>query len=322
MNGVADGGSADTDTNDSKDVSGRHRRSAPSTSVPPRVPRAGLASAIAGSRGRRRRRRAPDLQNAIAAAALLLLCHRATPAVADGIRTRYSPLSPTSTRPFGGWAEYVHSEAPVRRGDVAAGHRATKRGRWPVRGCSRARPPPTPGRRAAPRTTSTSATGTGEPSRSPPAITRSKSIRRPSTLGLAAAGIEPQGGSLDSWAALVSDGKSFVHVQLRTHRLRRRPGRTAPGRKRVGLPDSTFSFLVTENDHEENSFPSLLRSRALAAATAVGRRPVAPQRLVRPDARALRRNQRGVHQGLAGEEPARPSRSSSRTAAPARRRAR
>jgi phosphate-selective porin OprO/OprP len=42
----------------------------------------------------------------------------ATPAVADGIRTRYSPSIWYLRGPFSGWGEYVHSEVPVRRGDV------------------------------------------------------------------------------------------------------------------------------------------------------------------------------------------------------------
>ena len=42
----------------------------------------------------------------------------ATPAVADGIRTRYSPSIWYLRGPFGGWGEYVRSEVPVRRGNV------------------------------------------------------------------------------------------------------------------------------------------------------------------------------------------------------------
>ena len=117
MNGVPDGGSADFDTTDSKDVSGRfivrpfNRR--PATS-----PARGLGLAISGSNGR-----------AAGAAALptfrtqtLLqpyFSYLATGAVGDGMRTRYSPQAWYFYKAFGGWGEYVHTDTPVRRGEVA-----------------------------------------------------------------------------------------------------------------------------------------------------------------------------------------------------------
>ena len=115
MNGVPDGGSADLDTNDSKDVSGA-LIVRPFTSSRRRVRCAGLGLAISGSTGRQAGAAAlPSFRTQIAAAAVLLL---RTGAVADGTRTRYSPQAVLSSEAFGGWAEYVHTETPIRDGAV------------------------------------------------------------------------------------------------------------------------------------------------------------------------------------------------------------
>jgi phosphate-selective porin OprO/OprP len=115
MNGVPDGGSADIDTNDGKDVSGRlvvrpwSRRTDSSLR--------GLGFAIAGSRGK---------QQGIAALPLLrtqtilqpYFSYLGTGVGADGARTRYSPQAFYFHKRFGGWFEFVHTNVPVRRADV------------------------------------------------------------------------------------------------------------------------------------------------------------------------------------------------------------
>jgi len=117
MNGVADGGSADLDTNDGKDLSGRvivrpfNRRR-------PMSPVRGLGIGLSGSIGR-----------AAGAAALPSLTtptlqtpffSYAPGTVADGTRTRYSPQVWYFYKAFGSWGEYVHTQMPVRRGGAAA----------------------------------------------------------------------------------------------------------------------------------------------------------------------------------------------------------
>jgi phosphate-selective porin OprO and OprP len=120
MNGVADGGSADLETNDGKDLSGR-------LTVRPFNRRTegafrGLGLGLAGSRGE-------------AAGVLALPLFRTqtlqqpyfsyaitgnNPVFTDGIRIRYSPQVWYFHKAFGGWAEYVKTETPLRRGEVAA----------------------------------------------------------------------------------------------------------------------------------------------------------------------------------------------------------
>lgn len=111
MNGVPDGGSADVDTADGKDVSGRlivrpFTRTAAS-------PLRGLGLAISGSRGRQ-----------LGAGALPSFRTQSVEqpyfsysgASADGIRWRYSPQALYYFKAFGGFAEYVHTETPIRKG--------------------------------------------------------------------------------------------------------------------------------------------------------------------------------------------------------------
>jgi phosphate-selective porin OprO/OprP len=117
MNGVPDGGSADLETTDSKDVSGRFivrpfNRAAAANAW------RGLGLGLAGSRGR-----------AIGAAALPTFRTQtlqpwfayaiATGAVGDGTRIRYSPQAWYFYKGFGGWFEQVHTETPIRRGLLA-----------------------------------------------------------------------------------------------------------------------------------------------------------------------------------------------------------
>ena len=113
MNGVPDGGSADVDTNDSKDVSGRlivrpFNRIGSS-------PLRGLGLAMSGSKGRQTGAGAlPTFRTQ----SLEQPYFSYTGASADGVRTRYSPQAFYYYKAFGGFAEYVHTEVPIRKGDV------------------------------------------------------------------------------------------------------------------------------------------------------------------------------------------------------------
>jgi phosphate-selective porin OprO/OprP len=112
-NGVTDGGSADVDAGDSKDVAGRLvvRPFTKQTASPLR----GLGVAISGSTGRQTGAaalpafRTPSIQQPY---------FSYTGATADGVRTRYSPQLFYYHKAFGGFAEYVHSELPIRKGTV------------------------------------------------------------------------------------------------------------------------------------------------------------------------------------------------------------
>jgi phosphate-selective porin OprO and OprP len=113
MNGVTDGGSADVDTNDSKDVSGRLIVRPFNTLAT--SPLKGLGLAISGSTG-----------SATGAAALPSFRTQSLEqpyfsyagAEADGTRTRYSPQAFYYYKAFGGFGEYVHTQTPVRKGLV------------------------------------------------------------------------------------------------------------------------------------------------------------------------------------------------------------
>jgi phosphate-selective porin OprO/OprP len=112
-NGVPDGGSADLDTSDSKDLAGRvvvrpFTRQAAS-------PWRGLSLGLAGSRGRQTGAAA---LTAFRTALLQQPFFSYAGAVADGVRTRYSPQLSYFHKAFGGLVEYVHSEVPVRKGTV------------------------------------------------------------------------------------------------------------------------------------------------------------------------------------------------------------
>ena len=113
MNGVPDGGSADADTNDGKDVSGRLIVRPFNTLAT--SPVKGLGLAISGSTG-----------SAAGAAALPAFRTQSLEqpyfsyngALADGTRTRYSPQAFYYYKAFGGFGEYVHTETPIRKGLV------------------------------------------------------------------------------------------------------------------------------------------------------------------------------------------------------------
>ena len=113
MNGVPDGGSADLDTNDGKDLSGRlivRPFNKISTS-----PLKGLSLAISGSTG-----------GQTGAAALPVFRTQSLEqqyfsyngASADGVRTRYSPQVSYYYKTFGAFAEYVHTRMPIVKGSV------------------------------------------------------------------------------------------------------------------------------------------------------------------------------------------------------------
>jgi phosphate-selective porin OprO/OprP len=127
MNGVADGGSGDVDSNDGKDIVARvvlrpFRRSAESP-----VARLNLGfSASTGTATALPTFRTPSLQQTY-----FTYAGGATPALPDGRRTRISPQLWYFSGPFAGWVEYVRTETPIRRGSAAAdvGHRA-----WQVAG--------------------------------------------------------------------------------------------------------------------------------------------------------------------------------------------
>lgn len=126
-NGVVDGGSADTDTTDSKDLTGR-LLIRPFQTRTAAHPLRGLAVAIAATTGKQSGAaalptlRTPSLQQTIFAY---------TGAAAAGTRTRYSPQAAYVYKSFGAFGDYVHTEMPITsataRADVA--HRA-----WQIAG--------------------------------------------------------------------------------------------------------------------------------------------------------------------------------------------
>ena len=113
MNGVPDGSSADVDTNDGKDYSGR-LIVRPFTRVA-ESPLRGLGFAVSGSAGRQ-----------AGAAALPVLRTQTLQqqyfsyngASADGTRTRYSPQVFYFHKAFAGWGEYVRTTTPITKGAV------------------------------------------------------------------------------------------------------------------------------------------------------------------------------------------------------------
>jgi phosphate-selective porin OprO/OprP len=114
MNGVVDGASSDSDTGDSKDVSGRFIVR-PFTKIR-QNPLAGLGLAISGSTGRQTA--ASGLPTFRTPSMLQTFYQYDSTAVADGIRRRYSPQVFYYYKGFGGWFEEVHSRMPIRKGLV------------------------------------------------------------------------------------------------------------------------------------------------------------------------------------------------------------
>ena len=112
MNGVPDGGSADTDSNDGKDVSGRFVLR-PFATLPAGSAARGLGFGISGSTGKQSGASAlPSFRTQT----LQQPYFSFTGTSADGRRTRYSPQIFYFHRAFGGWAEYVHTRTAVTRG--------------------------------------------------------------------------------------------------------------------------------------------------------------------------------------------------------------
>jgi phosphate-selective porin OprO/OprP len=113
MNGVADGGSADLDTTDGKDASGRVVvRPFDRTAT---HPLRGLYVAMSGSAGTQT---GTPLPTFLTRTLMQQYFSYATGVANDGMRIRYSPQISYYHKRFGGFAEYVHSQAPVRRGAV------------------------------------------------------------------------------------------------------------------------------------------------------------------------------------------------------------
>ena len=113
MNGVPDGGRADLDTNDGKDVSGRFIVR-PFTALAG-SPVRGLGFAIAGSSGGQAGAAAlPSFRTQ--SLGQPYFSYAGT--VADGVRTRYSPQAFYYYKRFGGFGELVHTVTPMTKGTV------------------------------------------------------------------------------------------------------------------------------------------------------------------------------------------------------------
>jgi phosphate-selective porin OprO and OprP len=113
MNGVPDGGSADVDTSDGKDVSARFILR-PFTKIAT-SPLRGLGLAISGSNGRQT---GAGALPAFRTQSLEQPYFSYSGASADGVRRRYSPQAFYYYKAFGGFAEYVHTKTPIRKGLV------------------------------------------------------------------------------------------------------------------------------------------------------------------------------------------------------------
>ena len=125
-NGAEDGGSYEHHPADGKDVSGR-------IIVRPFTtrkthPLQGLSLAMSGSAGDHSR---TALRSFRTQTSLQRYFSYASGVINDGTRTRYSPQVSYYQGRFGGFGEYVHSQAPLRRADVREdiGHQA-----WQVAG--------------------------------------------------------------------------------------------------------------------------------------------------------------------------------------------
>jgi phosphate-selective porin OprO/OprP len=115
VNGVTDGGSGDVDSNDGKDLSGR-LAIRPFVKKDPSSPLRGLTAGIAGTWGHQDGSGAlPTLRTA----SLSQTYFSYAGAVADGVRSRYSPHLSYYNKAFAGIVEYVHTATAVRKGEVA-----------------------------------------------------------------------------------------------------------------------------------------------------------------------------------------------------------
>jgi phosphate-selective porin OprO and OprP len=116
MNGVPDGGSADLDTNDGKDLSGRLIvRPFNRIATGPLEALRGLTLAIAGSTGRQTDAAALPTFRTQSVEQLYFSYNGVS---ADGIRTRYSPQFSYYYKAVGALGEYVHTEMPILKGSV------------------------------------------------------------------------------------------------------------------------------------------------------------------------------------------------------------
>lgn len=112
-NGVTDGASADVDASDSKDVTGRLLVRPFTAHVA--SPLRGLGLALAASRGRQSGAGAlPSFRTASVQQTFFSY----TGAIADGVRTRYSPQVFYYHKGFAALGEYVRSEMPIRKGTI------------------------------------------------------------------------------------------------------------------------------------------------------------------------------------------------------------
>ena len=109
-NGAPDSSSVDVDTNDGKDAAGRivvrpFNRT-------PAVPLGGLGFALSGSTGMQRGASSlPSYRTAVVQPTFFAYAG----ATADGRRNRYSPYAFYYLKAFGAFAEYTHTELPVRK---------------------------------------------------------------------------------------------------------------------------------------------------------------------------------------------------------------
>jgi phosphate-selective porin OprO/OprP len=122
MNGVPDGGSADLDATDSKDLSGR-LLVRPFNHLPRESPLRGLGIAMSGSTGKQS---GPGALPAFRTQSLQQPYFSYSAASADGRRTRYSPQAFYYYKAFGGFGEYVRTRVPIVKGTVREeiGHNA------------------------------------------------------------------------------------------------------------------------------------------------------------------------------------------------------
>jgi phosphate-selective porin OprO and OprP len=109
MNGVTDGGSADVDTTDGKDLSARIVvRPFTKTAV---TPLRGVGLALSGSRGRPAPGAVPEFRTP--SADQLFFSYDGV--LNDGVRVRYSPQFFYYFKAFGGFSEYTRTEVPMRK---------------------------------------------------------------------------------------------------------------------------------------------------------------------------------------------------------------
>ncbi len=106
LNGVPGGGSADTDSNDGKDVVGRV--AVRPFGKPSRRPLSGLTLAVAGTTGEHE-----DAPLALHTPTLLETFARYAGVRTDGRLNRYSPQASYYFKNLGAFGEYVHEAAPV-----------------------------------------------------------------------------------------------------------------------------------------------------------------------------------------------------------------